>query len=61
MLILVAGTVSAKGLTVVSASILLFAIAVAIFAKTEPESLLVATAGYAAVMITLIGNGIGTA
>ena len=54
MLILLLGHVNTKTLAVIPASILLFAVGVAIFAKTDPVNLLAATAAYAAVLTALI-------
>ncbi|OAQ61688.1 hypothetical protein VFPPC_14609 [Pochonia chlamydosporia 170] len=57
MLILMVGVAKPKTLSVISVSIFLFAVSVAIFSKTEPESLLAATAAYAAVLVALLGIG----
>ncbi|KAM5341705.1 hypothetical protein ACJ41O_014736 [Fusarium nematophilum] len=56
MLILAAGTATAKMLGVTSVSIFFFAGGVAVFSKTEPENLLVATAAYAAVLVAFVGD-----
>ncbi|KAH7020516.1 hypothetical protein EDB80DRAFT_882552 [Ilyonectria destructans] len=56
MLILVSETATLKKKAVISASIFLFALGVAVFSNTTPEYLLVATAAYAAVLVTFIGN-----
>ncbi len=45
-----------KALVVVSISILLFALSVAMFSKAVPENLLAATAAYAAVLVVFISN-----
>ncbi|KAF2107046.1 hypothetical protein BDV96DRAFT_654136 [Lophiotrema nucula] len=57
MLILVVGSATTKSLAVIPTSIFLFAVGVAIFAKTDPTNLLAATAAYAAVLVALIGDG----
>ncbi|PMD59899.1 uncharacterized protein K444DRAFT_612963 [Hyaloscypha bicolor E] len=57
MLILVVGSATAKTLAVISTSIFLFAVSVAVFSTTEPGNLLAATAAYAAVLMALIGGG----
>lgn len=57
MLILVVGSATAKTLAVISTSIFLFAVGVAVFSTTEPGNLLAATAAYAAVLMALIGGG----
>ncbi|CAN9136360.1 unnamed protein product [Alternaria alternata] len=54
MLILLVGNVKTKTLAVIPASILLFAVGVALFAKTDPVNLLAATAAYAAVLTALV-------
>lgn len=54
MLILLVGSVSVKILTVIPVSIFLFAVGVALFAKSDPVNLLAATAAYAAVLTALI-------
>ncbi|KAI0117674.1 hypothetical protein GGR51DRAFT_499696 [Nemania sp. FL0031] len=59
LLILVAHDATPKTLAVISTSILLFALGIALFSKAEPENLLAATAAYAAVLVTLIGTGNG--
>jgi hypothetical protein len=56
MLVLVVGSATAKTLAVISSSIFLFALGVAVFSTTEPENLLAATAAYAAVLTALIGT-----
>jgi hypothetical protein len=56
MLVLVVGSAPAKTLGVISASIFLFAVSVAVFSTTAPENLLAATAAYASVLIALIGS-----
>ncbi|KIW78370.1 hypothetical protein Z517_08205 [Fonsecaea pedrosoi CBS 271.37] len=56
VLIIVVGTVSAKALAVVSISIFAFSVVVALFSAAEPESLLAATAAYAAVLVVFISN-----
>jgi hypothetical protein len=56
MLILVSDTATVKMQAVISISIFFFALGVAIFSKTTPENLLVATAAYAAVLVTFIGD-----
>lgn len=56
MLILVSDTTTAKMQAVISTSIFLFALGVAVFSRTTPENLLVATAAYAAVLVTFIGD-----
>ncbi len=60
VLILTAGTASAtpRVLGVISASIFLFALAVALFSNTKPENLLAATAAYSAVLVSLMEDGI---
>ncbi|RDW58910.1 hypothetical protein BP6252_13386 [Coleophoma cylindrospora] len=55
MLILTVGCATPKTLAVISLSIFIFAVGVAISSTTEPENLLVATAAYAAVLTALIG------
>ncbi|RYO80484.1 hypothetical protein DL766_007369 [Monosporascus sp. MC13-8B] len=57
MFILVEGDTTVKTLVVITTSILLFAIGVAVLSQAAPESLLAATAAYAAVLVTLIGDG----
>ncbi|KAI2462982.1 hypothetical protein F4781DRAFT_152763 [Annulohypoxylon bovei var. microspora] len=57
MFILVVGHTTAKTLAVITTSILIFAIGVAVFSETEPENLLAATAAYAAVLVALMGGG----
>lgn len=57
MFILVQGRVPAKTLAVISTSSLLFAVGVAIFSQSEPESLLAVTSAYSAVLVSLNGNG----
>jgi hypothetical protein len=57
MLILVVGSATAKTLAVISTSIFLFAVSVAVFSTTEPGNLLAATAGYAAVLMAFSGGG----
>ena len=54
MLILLVGSVKTKTLAVIPTSIFLFAVGVALFAKTDPVNLLAATAAYAAVLTALI-------
>jgi hypothetical protein len=54
MLILLVGDVKTKTLAVIPTSILLFAVGVALFAKTDPVNLLAATAAYAAVLTAFI-------
>ncbi|KAI0096776.1 hypothetical protein GGR51DRAFT_542545 [Nemania sp. FL0031] len=56
MLILLVGEASTKSLTVISVSIVIFAIMVACFTKLEPEHLLASTAAYAAVLVAIVGN-----
>ncbi|KAI1326502.1 hypothetical protein F5Y16DRAFT_400391 [Xylariaceae sp. FL0255] len=56
MLILLIGSASIKTLVVISAAIFIFAACIATFSKMEPEYLLTATAGYAAVLVS-ITNG----
>lgn len=56
MLVLVVGSAPAKTLAVISASIFLFAVSVAVFSTTAPENLLAATAAYASVLMALIGS-----
>jgi hypothetical protein len=56
MLILAAGTASAKMEGVISDSIFLFAGGVAIFFVAEPENLLIVTAEYAAVLVAFIAD-----
>jgi len=48
--------VPVRPLVVVSISILLFALGVAVFSKAVPENLLAATAAYAAVLVVFISN-----
>jgi VIT1/CCC1 family predicted Fe2+/Mn2+ transporter len=60
MLILVVGSATVKTLAVISTSIFLFALGVAVFSPTEPGNLLAATAAYAAVLMALIGGGGGS-
>ncbi|RYN87288.1 hypothetical protein AA0119_g12498 [Alternaria tenuissima] len=57
MIILLAGVVKTKTLAVIPTSILMFAVGVALFAKTDPVNLLVATAAYAAVLTALVKPG----
>lgn len=57
MLILVSDVTPLKYQVVISLSIFLFAVSVACFSRTVPENLLVATAAYAAVLVTFIGDG----
>jgi VIT1/CCC1 family predicted Fe2+/Mn2+ transporter len=52
MLILMSGVASTKSQAVISVSIFLFAGGVAVLSNTGPENLLVATAAYAAVLVT---------
>jgi hypothetical protein len=54
MLILLVGDEKTKTLAVIPTSILLFAVGVALFAKTDPVNLLAATAAYAAVLTALV-------
>ncbi|RII07000.1 hypothetical protein CUC08_Gglean007968 [Alternaria sp. MG1] len=54
MLILLVGDVKTKTLAVIPTSILLFAVGVALFAKTDPVNLLAATAAYAAVLTAFV-------
>jgi uncharacterized integral membrane protein len=54
MLILLVGNVKTKTLAVIPTSIFMFAVGVALFAKTDPVNLLAATAAYAAVLTALI-------
>ncbi|KAH6849573.1 hypothetical protein B0T12DRAFT_214637 [Alternaria alternata] len=54
MLILLVGDEKTKTLAVIPTSILLFAVGVALFAKTDPVNLLAATAAYAAVLPALV-------
>lgn len=58
VLIILVGTanVPLRALVVVSVSIFLFALAVAVFSDALPESLLAATAAYAAVLVVFISN-----
>ncbi len=58
VLIILVGTanVSLRALTVVSVSIFLFSLAVALFSNALPENLLAATAAYAAVLVVFISN-----
>jgi hypothetical protein len=58
VLIIVIGTsnVSVRALIVVSVSIFLFALGVALFSTALPENLLAATAAYAAVLVVFISN-----
>ena len=51
------GNTPYKKLGVITVSIILFAIGIAVFSRAAPENLLAATAAYAAVLVTLIGNG----
>jgi predicted anti-sigma-YlaC factor YlaD len=60
VLIIVAGTASVKTLVVVSVSIFLFALGVALFSSAVPESLLAATAAYAAVLIVFVTSSSST-
>jgi hypothetical protein len=57
MLVLVVGSATTKTLAVISTSIFIFAVSIAVFSKTEPENLLAATGAYAAVLVALIGGG----
>jgi hypothetical protein len=57
MLILAVGSATVKTLAVISTSIFLFALGVAVLSPTEPGNLLAATAAYAAVLVALIGGG----
>ncbi|RYP04079.1 hypothetical protein DL765_010312 [Monosporascus sp. GIB2] len=57
MFVLVEGDTTVKTVVVITTSILLFAIGVAVLSEAAPESLLAATAAYAAVLVTLIGDG----
>ena len=61
VLIIVVPSAPLKTVLVVSISILLFAIGFAVFSAMEPESLLTATAAYAAVLMVLLGNSGTTA
>ncbi|KAI0971597.1 hypothetical protein F4678DRAFT_479416 [Xylaria arbuscula] len=56
LLILLVGEELPKSLGVISASIVIFAMYVAVFTKLEPENLLAITAAYAAVLVEIIGN-----
>ncbi|KAF4636040.1 hypothetical protein G7Y89_g2051 [Cudoniella acicularis] len=58
VLVIVVGTanVPLRALIVVSVSIFLFALAVALLSNTLPENLLAATAAYAAVLVVFISN-----
>ncbi|KAJ9616435.1 hypothetical protein H2200_000153 [Cladophialophora chaetospira] len=56
VLVMGVGAAPAKALVVVSISIFAFSVAVALFSAAEPESLLAATAAYAAVLVVFIGN-----
>lgn len=57
MFILTVEHTTAKVLAVITTSILLFAIGVAVFSEAEPENLIAATAAYAAVLVALMGGG----
>lgn len=57
MLVLMVGIATPKTLSVISISIFLFALSVAVFSRIEPEGLLAATAAYAAVLVALLGIG----
>ncbi|KAI1275575.1 hypothetical protein F5Y07DRAFT_369703 [Xylaria sp. FL0933] len=56
LLILLVGEELPKSLEVISTSIVIFAMYVAVFTKLEPENLLASTAAYAAVLVGIIGN-----
>ncbi|KAI0439926.1 hypothetical protein F4803DRAFT_19613 [Xylaria telfairii] len=56
LLILLVGEEVPKSLAVISTSIVIFAIAVAVFTTLEPENLLASTAAYAAVLVGIIGS-----
>ena len=55
-IIIVVHKVPVKVLAVVSGSILVFSVSVAIFSRSHPESLLAVTAAYAAVLMVFMGN-----
>jgi hypothetical protein len=56
VLVIVVGTTPVKTLLVVTVSIFVFAVGVALFSDAEPENLLAATAAYAAVLMVFISN-----
>lgn len=57
VLIIVVGSAPVKTLAVVSVSISLFALGVALFSNAEPEHLLAATAAYSAVLMVFVNDG----
>jgi len=56
LLILLVGEEVPKSLGVISTSIVIFAMYVAVFTRLEPENLLASTAAYAAVLVGIVGN-----